>query len=250
MLNERERRIFEARRLADDPVTLEDLAAEFGVSRERVRQIEVRAFEKVQKAVKNRIAAMEVPPGTVGACRRTDISRRRLNRRRLFHRRPPLRSLDRGDDLFTDILGSVDQPADQPGKLLGPHRPDIGALTFDIGQKGFVCIVLSKAWIKAVTRSRGTPGVVAKGRPTATDADMNSRSGLVLGLLRQIFEKRNVGEVRLLGFAHLDDRNDQPVRDVLRRLDLVAHPDVAAVGFDLTALHSQVERCGIRIALQ
>jgi RNA polymerase sigma-32 factor len=61
VLNERERRIFEARRLADEPVTLEDLAAEFGVSRERVRQIEVRAFEKVQKAVKNRIAAMEAP---------------------------------------------------------------------------------------------------------------------------------------------------------------------------------------------
>ena len=51
VLNDRERRIFEARRLADDPVTLEDLAAEFGVSRERVRQIDVSAFEKVQKAV-------------------------------------------------------------------------------------------------------------------------------------------------------------------------------------------------------
>jgi RNA polymerase sigma-32 factor len=61
VLNDRERRIFEARRLADDPVTLEDLASEFSVSRERVRQIEVRAFEKVQKAVKNHIAAMEVP---------------------------------------------------------------------------------------------------------------------------------------------------------------------------------------------
>ena len=48
VLNPRERRIFEARRLADDPMTLEDLASEFGVSRERVRQIEVRAFEKVQ----------------------------------------------------------------------------------------------------------------------------------------------------------------------------------------------------------
>ena len=59
VLNERERRIFKARRLADDPITLEDLAAEFGVSRERVRQIEVRAFEKVQKAVKNRVTAME-----------------------------------------------------------------------------------------------------------------------------------------------------------------------------------------------
>jgi RNA polymerase sigma-32 factor len=61
VLNDRERRIFEARRLADDPITLEELADEFGVSRERVRQIEVRAFEKVQKAVKNRIAVMETP---------------------------------------------------------------------------------------------------------------------------------------------------------------------------------------------
>ncbi|MGC1467301.1 MAG: RNA polymerase sigma factor RpoH [Pseudolabrys sp.] len=67
VLNERERRIFEARRLADDPVTLEDLASEFDVSRERVRQIEVRAFEKVQKAVKSRIAAMETPEAAVAA---------------------------------------------------------------------------------------------------------------------------------------------------------------------------------------
>jgi RNA polymerase sigma-32 factor len=59
VLNPRERRIFEARRLADDPMTLEDLAAEFGVSRERVRQIEVRAFEKVQTAVKGAIAKQE-----------------------------------------------------------------------------------------------------------------------------------------------------------------------------------------------
>ncbi len=50
-LNDRERRIFEARRLSDDPITLEDLSTEFGISRERVRQIEVRAFEKVQEAV-------------------------------------------------------------------------------------------------------------------------------------------------------------------------------------------------------
>jgi RNA polymerase sigma-32 factor len=52
VLNERERRIFEARRLVEDPITLEDLSAEFDISRERVRQIEVRAFEKVQDAVK------------------------------------------------------------------------------------------------------------------------------------------------------------------------------------------------------
>ena len=67
VLNERERRIFEARRLADEPITLEELAAEFGVSRERVRQIEVRAFEKVQRAVKNRVAAMEARPSAVAA---------------------------------------------------------------------------------------------------------------------------------------------------------------------------------------
>jgi RNA polymerase sigma-32 factor len=52
-LNDRERRIFEARRLTDNPATLEDLSSEFGVSRERIRQIEVRAFEKVQKAVQD-----------------------------------------------------------------------------------------------------------------------------------------------------------------------------------------------------
>jgi RNA polymerase sigma-32 factor len=56
-LNARERRVFEARRLAEDPLTLEELSAEFGVSRERIRQIEVRAFEKVQKAVQKAAAA-------------------------------------------------------------------------------------------------------------------------------------------------------------------------------------------------
>jgi len=51
-LNERERHILMERRLKDDPSTLEELAAHYGVSRERVRQIEVRAFEKLQKAVR------------------------------------------------------------------------------------------------------------------------------------------------------------------------------------------------------
>jgi RNA polymerase sigma-32 factor len=60
-LNDREKRIFEARRLQDDPATLEDLSAEFGVSRERIRQIEVRAFEKVQKAVQTAAVKAEVP---------------------------------------------------------------------------------------------------------------------------------------------------------------------------------------------
>ena len=53
VLDDRERRIFEARHLADEPLTLEDLAEKFKVSRERIRQIEVRAFEKVRKAAKN-----------------------------------------------------------------------------------------------------------------------------------------------------------------------------------------------------
>jgi RNA polymerase sigma-32 factor len=59
-LNDRERRIFEARRLAEDPATLEDLSSEFGVSRERIRQIEVRAFEKVQKAVQEAARSSEL----------------------------------------------------------------------------------------------------------------------------------------------------------------------------------------------
>jgi len=62
VLNERERRIFEARRLSDEPMTLEDLSAEFGISRERVRQIEVRAFEKVQQAVRESVARVEALP--------------------------------------------------------------------------------------------------------------------------------------------------------------------------------------------
>jgi RNA polymerase sigma-32 factor len=61
VLNGREQRIFEARRLAEKPITLEALAVEFGVSRERVRQIEVRAFEKVERAVRHRVAAMDRP---------------------------------------------------------------------------------------------------------------------------------------------------------------------------------------------
>ena len=67
VLNPRERRIFEARRLADDPMTLEDLSTEFGVSRERVRQIEVRAFEKVQQAVRERVARIEALPRAAAA---------------------------------------------------------------------------------------------------------------------------------------------------------------------------------------
>jgi RNA polymerase sigma-32 factor len=53
VLDDRERRIFEARHLADEPLTLEELAAKFNVSRERIRQIEVRAFDKVRKAARN-----------------------------------------------------------------------------------------------------------------------------------------------------------------------------------------------------
>lgn len=56
-LNERERHILVERRLRDDPTTLEDLSTQYGISRERVRQIEVRAFEKLQKAIKS--AAVE-----------------------------------------------------------------------------------------------------------------------------------------------------------------------------------------------
>jgi RNA polymerase sigma-32 factor len=52
-LSDRERHILVNRRLVDEPKTLEDLSQEYGISRERVRQIEVRAFEKLQKAVRN-----------------------------------------------------------------------------------------------------------------------------------------------------------------------------------------------------
>jgi RNA polymerase sigma-32 factor len=54
-LNEREQHIISERRLKDEPTTLEDLSQHYGISRERVRQIEVRAFEKLQKAIRNAV---------------------------------------------------------------------------------------------------------------------------------------------------------------------------------------------------
>jgi hypothetical protein len=61
LLDRRERRIFEARRLTDEPLTREELSDEFGISPERVRQIEMRAFEKVQRAVKVRVEESDQP---------------------------------------------------------------------------------------------------------------------------------------------------------------------------------------------
>jgi RNA polymerase sigma-32 factor len=61
VLNQRERHILEERRLKDDPATLEDLATQYNISRERVRQIETRAFEKLQKAMKLRVAGRGAP---------------------------------------------------------------------------------------------------------------------------------------------------------------------------------------------
>ncbi|MBG1230886.1 RNA polymerase sigma factor RpoH [Aestuariivirga litoralis] len=66
-LSDRERRVIEARKLQDEPATLEDLSQEFNVSRERIRQIEVKAFEKLQKAVK--AAATKVAPALAGKAR-------------------------------------------------------------------------------------------------------------------------------------------------------------------------------------
>jgi RNA polymerase sigma-32 factor len=65
VLDDRERRIFEARHLADEPLTLEDLAEQFNVSRERIRQIEARAFEKVRKAARN--LAIKAPTAVLEA---------------------------------------------------------------------------------------------------------------------------------------------------------------------------------------
>jgi len=60
-LTERERDIIQARRLQDDPATLEELSQKYGVSRERVRQIEVRAFEKLQRGMKSAMSTAALP---------------------------------------------------------------------------------------------------------------------------------------------------------------------------------------------
>ena len=64
-LNERERHILTERRLKDDPATLEDLSKEYDISRERVRQIEVRAFEKLQRAIRDAAKQRRVGGGPV-----------------------------------------------------------------------------------------------------------------------------------------------------------------------------------------
>jgi RNA polymerase sigma-32 factor len=78
VLHDRERRIFEARRLADEPVKLEVLAREFGVSRERVRQLEMRAFEKVKRGVRHRVAAL-TGPGTLVIANLDEVRRTVVN---------------------------------------------------------------------------------------------------------------------------------------------------------------------------
>ena len=62
VLNDRERGIFVGRRLSEDPITIATLAHRYGVSNERVRQIEIRAFQKVQNAVKSRLGQHDEPP--------------------------------------------------------------------------------------------------------------------------------------------------------------------------------------------
>ncbi len=66
-LTDRERRIIVERRLIDEPKTLEDLSSEYGISRERVRQIEVRAFDKLQKAMKNMVVEAAARPARAPA---------------------------------------------------------------------------------------------------------------------------------------------------------------------------------------
>ena len=106
-LTDRERHILTERRLKDDPTTLEDLAAEYGVSRERVRQIEVRAFEKLQKAMRaaaertepgRRVRPMDLPPlgetgGEAAGGGRAAIARANPESR-AGRRRTPLRRAD------------------------------------------------------------------------------------------------------------------------------------------------------------
>jgi RNA polymerase sigma-32 factor len=71
VLNDRERHILSERRLKDEPTTLEELSTQYGISRERVRQIEVRAFEKLQRAIKGleaeQAATAQLPPPSEGA---------------------------------------------------------------------------------------------------------------------------------------------------------------------------------------
>ncbi len=93
-LTDRERHIIVERRLVDEPKTLEDLSSKYGISRERVRQIEVRAFDKLQKAMKNMVveAAQRPPtrPAVEGGRRPVAIPDHRTRRKGRHPRVPAL----------------------------------------------------------------------------------------------------------------------------------------------------------------
>src|SRR5690606_6791496 len=142
VLNERERRIFEARRLSDDPMTLEDLSGEFGISRERVRQIEVRAFEKVQDAVKaaarrqaQALRTIEAEPACAGFCPRSFV----------------------GDDL--DPLAGRHAPAD----ALGGDQAEPLELALDAAQSAGPARSIRAASVATVSPGRAVATLICSG---------------------------------------------------------------------------------------
>jgi RNA polymerase sigma-32 factor len=98
VLNPRDRRIFEARRLAEAPKTLEDLSVEFGLSRERVRQIEMRAFEKVRHATNIVYSARKAA---------SPSARYRTRRQLLRHVRPHPSGSTPGSGILDHLAGST-----------------------------------------------------------------------------------------------------------------------------------------------
>src|SRR5262245_33559630 len=116
-LNDRERHILTERRLRDNPTTLEDLSQQYGISRERVRQIEVRAFEKLQKAIK--AAAVERRLVTHCAPRHAGAKRGRAGRQRLAGRHRSSR-VERAADPGSS--GPLDKRRPAPQARRRPNR--------------------------------------------------------------------------------------------------------------------------------
>jgi RNA polymerase sigma-32 factor len=100
-LDDRERYIFEMRRLTDEPVSLAALASKLGISRERVRQIECRAFEKIRRAMKGSSVAQEIT--TIGSMARSIEPRGRLTNQMSSHDRRNAMNRSAAQEVFLDV---------------------------------------------------------------------------------------------------------------------------------------------------
>ena len=199
-LTDRERHIIVERRLIDEPKTLEDLSSKYGISRERVRQIEVRAFDKLQKAMKNMVveAATESSKKVEAHARRlsatsgraiadppeeaVDFHGRRIGRLVVNEVAGILR--DAGLDVFEVLAHDVDPVAPQHRIVPPPQHArglgDLGRLGRGAGHDGEAAGILRDVPVEAALQIAGTHEVVDPALQHAVEGILSIRPVLQL----------------------------------------------------------------------